>query len=62
MRFVLFEDRELFISNSHKVARTGREILTDISVNMKKERQMLAKVAYSLTKNRNSTVRKMLVR
>lgn len=51
MRFLSYEDRELVMSNAHKLAGTRMKILTDLPVQMKKERQRLAKIAYSIRQN-----------
>lgn len=51
MRFVSYEDRELVLSNASNLAGTGKKILTDLPVPMKKERQKLAKAAYGIRRN-----------
>lgn len=51
MRFSNFEDRELVLSKAYKLAKTGKVILTDLPVCMKKERYRLSKLAYDIRKN-----------
>lgn len=48
MRFAAFEDKELVLSNAHKLAGSKRRILHDLPVVMKKERGRLAKEAYTI--------------
>lgn len=48
MRFTNYEHRELVLSQAFNLAGSGKSILTDLPVVMKKERQRLAKVAYTI--------------
>ena len=48
MRFISYEDRELVLSNAYQLAGSGKKVLTDLPVPMKKERQRLARVAYKI--------------
>ena len=50
MRFACYEHRELVLSQAFKLAGSGKTILTDLPVPMKKERQRLAKTAYGIRK------------
>lgn len=47
-RFSSFEDRELILSQAFKLANKGKSIQTDLPVIMKRERQRLARVAYTI--------------
>lgn len=48
MRFSSYEDRELVISRAYHLAGSDMRILTDLPVQMKKERARLAKIAYDI--------------
>ena len=46
MRFAYYENRDLILSNTHHLAKTGKRILTDLPKTTKDERARLAKEAY----------------
>ena len=48
IKFCSFEDREIVLSNTYKLAGIRRRILTDLPVVMKRERGRLAKQAYKI--------------
>ena len=50
VRFTSFEERDMVLSNAPKLAGGRRRIITDLPVQMKKERARLAKVAYRIHK------------
>ena len=47
VRFCSYQDRELVLSRVYKLAGSRRRILSDLPVDMKKERGRLAKAAYN---------------
>lgn len=51
IRFCSYQDRELVLSQAYKLAGSRRRILSDLPVEMKKERGRLAKVAYNVRQN-----------
>lgn len=48
MRFSSYDDRELVLSHAFKLANKGKSIQSDLPVVMKKERQRLARIAYTI--------------
>lgn len=51
IRFCSYQDRELVLSRAYKLAGSRRRILSDLPVDMKKERGRLAKAAYDIRQN-----------
>lgn len=50
LRFSCYEDRELILSGAKNLLKTGKRILIDLPVSMKKERGRIAKIAYNIRK------------
>ena len=50
-RFCQYQDRDLVLSNSYKLAGSKRRITSDLPVIMKAERARLAKIAYKIRKD-----------
>lgn len=48
IRFCSYQDRELVLSQAYKLAGSRRRILSDLPVEMKRERGRLARVAYNI--------------
>lgn len=57
MRFSCYEDRELILSQAFKLANKGKSIQTDLPVIMKRERQRLSRVAYTIRNEENLKTR-----
>lgn len=51
VRFCSYQDRELVLSQAYKLAGSRRRILSDLPVDMKKERGRLARIAYNIRQN-----------
>ena len=51
LRFSCYDDRELILSCAKKLLKTGKRILTDLPVSMKRERGRIAKIAYNIRKS-----------
>lgn len=51
LRFCQYQDRDLVLSKSYKLAGSKRRIISDLPVIMKAERARLAKIAYKIRKD-----------
>ena len=51
LRFCQYQDRDLVLSNSYKLAGSKRRIISDLPIIMKAERARLAKIAYKIRKD-----------
>lgn len=50
LRFLSFEERELVLSNAYKLGGSRRRIVSDLPLEMKKERGRLSRVAHNIRK------------
>ena len=57
LRFTCWDDRELVLSQAKNLLNTRKRILTDLPVQMKLERDRLAKAAYKIRKEENLQTR-----